>query len=164
MTADGSHFFEGNKIMDSIDLKLITTLYKNARTCTKDLAESVFLSSPATTARVEKLVNSEIICGFHADVDFEKIGAECMAVVTFAVKEDLPNSFKEFVMKNPHIIECFAVAGGNTHIMFVAFKKLKNLYKFVSELTPFGEVEVNIITDKIKSKCDADIEKLIIDG
>ena len=41
--------------MDSIDLKLITLLQKNARTPLKILANQVFLSSPATAARIEKL-------------------------------------------------------------------------------------------------------------
>ena len=47
--------------MDSIDLKLITLLQKNARTPLKILANQVFLSSPATAARIEKLEKEGII-------------------------------------------------------------------------------------------------------
>lgn len=42
-------------IMDKIDKKLITLLQNNARMPLKALAENVFLSSPAVSARIERL-------------------------------------------------------------------------------------------------------------
>ena len=47
--------------MDSIDLKLITALQENARIPLKNLAEKVYLSSPATAARIAKLEKDGII-------------------------------------------------------------------------------------------------------
>ena len=41
--------------MDEIDKKIITLLQQNARTPLKTLAEHVFLSSPAVSARIERL-------------------------------------------------------------------------------------------------------------
>ena len=41
--------------MDKIDKKLITLLQNNARMPLKALAENVFLSSPAVSARIERL-------------------------------------------------------------------------------------------------------------
>ena len=55
--------------MDAIDLKLITLLQKNARTPLKVLASQVFLSSPATAARIEKLENDGIISSYSANID-----------------------------------------------------------------------------------------------
>ena len=40
--------------MDRIDKKIITLLQKNARMPLKTLAEHVFLSSPAVSARIER--------------------------------------------------------------------------------------------------------------
>ena len=50
--------------MDKIDKKLITLLQNNARMPLKALAENVFLSSPAVSARIERLEKEEIIEGF----------------------------------------------------------------------------------------------------
>ena len=47
--------------MDKIDKKLITLLQNNARMPLKALAENVFLSSPAVSARIERLEKEEII-------------------------------------------------------------------------------------------------------
>ena len=41
--------------MDTIDRKILTILQQNARTPLKVIAEQVFLSSPAVSARIERL-------------------------------------------------------------------------------------------------------------
>ena len=41
--------------MDNIDRKILTILQQNARTPLKVIAEQVFLSSPAVSARIERL-------------------------------------------------------------------------------------------------------------
>ena len=50
--------------MDKIDFQLINLLKKDARMPLKDLAEKVFLSSPATAARLERLEKKGIISGY----------------------------------------------------------------------------------------------------
>ena len=47
--------------MDKIDKKIITLLQQNARMPLKALAENVFLSSPAVSARIERLEKEEIM-------------------------------------------------------------------------------------------------------
>ena len=41
--------------MDNIDRRILTILQENARTPLKAIAEQVFLSSPAVSARIERL-------------------------------------------------------------------------------------------------------------
>ena len=45
--------------MDKIDVKILSLLQENARYPLKFLAEKVFLSSPAVSARIERLENRE---------------------------------------------------------------------------------------------------------
>lgn len=47
-------------VMDKIDKKLITLLQQDARMPLKALAENVFLSSPAVSARIERLEKSRL--------------------------------------------------------------------------------------------------------
>ena len=57
--------------MDKTDLQILSILRENARTPLKAIAEKVFLSSPATAARIERLEKAGIIpilpqfFGFH---------------------------------------------------------------------------------------------------
>lgn len=47
--------------MDTIDRKILTILQQNARTPLKVIAEQVFLSSPAVSARIERLESAGYI-------------------------------------------------------------------------------------------------------
>ena len=60
--------------MDDIDRKILKILQDNARTSLKIIAEKTFLSSPAVSARIEKLEKDGIISGYHAMVDPMKLG------------------------------------------------------------------------------------------
>ena len=60
--------------MDDIDRKILKILQENARTSLKTIAEKTFLSSPAVSARIEKLEKDGIISGYHAVVDPMKLG------------------------------------------------------------------------------------------
>ena len=62
-------FLQEGENMDKIDYKLITLLHENARMPLKQLAERVFLSSPATAARLERLEKSGIISGYSVKVE-----------------------------------------------------------------------------------------------
>ena len=47
--------------IDAIDEKIIELMQKNARISIKDIAAQVYLSSPAVTARIERLEKNKII-------------------------------------------------------------------------------------------------------
>ena len=55
--------------MDKIDIKILSLLQENARYPLKYLAEKVFLSSPAVSARIERLEKQGIINGYHSSLD-----------------------------------------------------------------------------------------------
>ena len=58
--------------LDMIDEKIVELLQENARIAIKEIAAQVFLSSPAVTARIERLESKGIIKGYHATVDSDK--------------------------------------------------------------------------------------------
>ena len=49
--------------IDDIDRKILKLLQENARVSLKTIAEKTFLSSPAVSARIEKLERDGIIAG-----------------------------------------------------------------------------------------------------
>ena len=62
--------------MDDIDRKILRLLQSNARVSLKMIAEKTFLSSPAVSARIEKLERDGVILGYHALIDPIKLGAQ----------------------------------------------------------------------------------------
>ncbi len=50
--------------LDHVDCEILNLLSKNGRMSVKDLANEVFLSSPAASARVERLEKEGYITGY----------------------------------------------------------------------------------------------------
>ena len=55
--------------MDHIDREILQILQHNARASLKMIAEKTFLSSPAVSARIEKLEKDGIITSYQAQID-----------------------------------------------------------------------------------------------
>ena len=60
--------------MDRIDRKIIDILQKDARAPLKEIADRVFLSSPAVSARISRLENAGILTGYQAQINAPKLG------------------------------------------------------------------------------------------
>ena len=61
--------------MDRIDRKIIDILQTNARAPLKEIADRVFLSSPAVSARIAKLEKDGVLTGYQAQVAPLKLGS-----------------------------------------------------------------------------------------
>lgn len=130
--------------MDSIDLKLITLLQKNARTPLKILANQVFLSSPATAARIEKLEKEGIIGSYTANVDLKKAGFPIIAFIQLDLDPKLKPTFYPFIQSHPHVLECNCITGCYSQLIKVAFETTEALDAFIGELNSFGHTETQI--------------------
>ena len=83
--------------LDDIDIKILNQLRKNARTPMKELSALVYLTTPAVSARIDKLEKDGYIKGYHANLDLEKLGYGIKAFIMITVEpEDCPK-FYEFV-------------------------------------------------------------------
>lgn len=72
--------------MDQIDAKLIMLLQQNARVSLKELAKEVFLTTPAVSARIEKLEKEGIITGYSAKINTIKLGYHITAFVNLELQ------------------------------------------------------------------------------
>lgn len=134
---------EGEK-MDAIDLKIITLLQKNARMPLKLLAEQVFLSSPATAARIEKLERDGILESYTANINLKKAGFPIIAFVQLDLDPKLKPTFYPFIQAHPNVLECNCVTGRYSQLIKVAFETTEALDAFVGELNSYGHTETQI--------------------
>lgn len=131
--------------MDSIDLKIISLLQQNARMPLKQLAEQVFLSSPATSARIEHLEKEGIIKGYSAVVDSKKLGFPIIAYINLEVQPVQKPEFYPFITKHPNVLECSCVTGHYSMLIKVAFDSTEALDGFIGKLQTFGNTETQIV-------------------
>lgn len=130
--------------MDAIDKKLIGILQENARLPLKNIAEQVFLSSPAAAARISRLEKEGIIVSYSANIDLKKTGFPIVAFVHLDLDPKQKPSFYPFIRNHPNVIECNCVTGRYSQLIKVAFESTEALDTFVGEINNFGPTETQI--------------------
>ena len=98
------------KALDMIDEKIVELLQENARIAIKEIAAQVFLSSPAVTARIERLESKGIIKGYHAAVDSVNLGYKIKAFVNLDLEPVQKEEFYPFIESVENVIECNCLA------------------------------------------------------
>lgn len=147
-------------MIDKIDRKLITLLQQNARTPLKQLAGKVYLSSPATAARIEKLEKEGIISGYQANVDLKRAGFPIVAFVRVDLLPTQKPEFYPYICEHPHVLECYCVTGHYSQLLKVAFESTEALDSFINELQRFGSTETQIAFSNPKEPCGIGLEKI----
>ena len=133
------------RTLDSMDKRIIDILQKNARTPIKDIAKEVFLSSPAVSARIEKLEKSGIIIGYHAQINPFLFGYNIRAFINLEVEPNQKKEFYPFIQAIPNVIECNCVTGDYSMLISVVFQTTVQLDHFINELQNFGRTKTQIV-------------------
>ena len=141
--------------MDEIDQSILIQLQENARISMTELGKKIGLSTPATNERVKKLEEKEVITGYRATVDPEKLNKNVTAFILFDTKQG--NKFKDFCRKEPAVVECHRLAGQFSYLVKVVTESVKTLEQFIDATLPFGEPTTliklsSVVEDKPFSK------------
>lgn len=131
--------------MDEIDLKIIKELDKNARMTAKELAEIVFLSAPAVKSRIERLEELGIIEGYHAQIDYSKLGYLIKAYINLEMDPKLKPKFYPFIKSIDNVLECDCVTGTYSMLIKVVFKTTQELDAFIGALQKYGTTATQIV-------------------
>lgn len=131
--------------MDKIDYKIIKLLQENARYPLKHLAEEVFLSTPAVSARIEKLEEAGVITGYSAQLNPIKLGYNIKAFINLEMSPNQKTEFYPFIESCPNVLECNCVTGKYSMLIKVAYHTTLELDAFIGELQKFGNTETQIV-------------------
>lgn len=134
-----------NDHLDAIDKQIIEILEKDARTPVKDIAQAVFLTAPAVSARINHLVNEKYITGFHASLNPELLGYHIKAFINLEVEPKDKKEFYPFIKDCPNVIECNCVTGDYSMLLEVQFKSTMELDQFIGELQIYGRTKTLIV-------------------
>ena len=133
------------KALDTIDKEILKKLQENARIPLKDLSAEVFLTTPAVSARIEKLEKEGYIKGYHAEVDIEKLVYVFNAYIMITVKPEDIKKFYTFVGKQECVMECSHITGPYSMIVKAAFPSTVMLEVFLGKLQSFGKTETQVV-------------------
>lgn len=125
--------------------KILHLLQENARYPLKHLASKVFLSSPAVSARIERLEKSGIISGYHASVAPVSLGYHITAFINMALDPKRKPEFYPFIQACPNVLECNCVTGAYSMLIKVCFPSTMELDTFIGQLQKYGNTETQIV-------------------
>lgn len=131
--------------MDSTDLRIIKVLQEDGRISMKDLGKTVGLTSPAVSERVKRLEEDEVITGYRATVDPNKLNKSIKAFISLAIKAHNYKKFLEFAPDNNSIIECHHITGTDCMIIKVMVENMEELEKLIDDMKKFGDTQTNLI-------------------
>ena len=145
--------------LDKIDIQILNILQADARIQLKSLAEKVYLSSPATSARLDRLERDGYITGYHAQVDRPALGLHITAFINLALEPKEKPSFYPFIKESPCILECNCVTGEYSMLMKAAFHSTMELDAFINKLQQFGKTNTQIVFSTSVDPKGIDFEK-----
>ena len=131
--------------MDNIDRKILTILQQNARTPLKVIAEQVFLSSPAVSARIERLEAAGYILGYQAQLSCAAMGYQIKAFINLEIEPSQKPEFYPYIEGCPNVMECDCVTGDYSMFIKVCFHTTQELDQFINQLHRFGRTRTQIV-------------------
>lgn len=131
--------------MDTADKIILKALAENARTPVKGLAEKAFLSSPAVSARVDRLEKNGIIRAYHAELNLKALGYEILAFINLSIAPDKRSEFRTWIENCVNVMECHHVTGSYSLLMKAAFANTLEMESFVSKLQNYGSTQTQVV-------------------
>ena len=118
--------------MDEIDLKLLRLLQKFPHS-DQDPCSEVRLSSPAVSARIERLEKQGVIRAYTLDLDPLQLGHHILAYVHLDMQPAQKAEFYPFIAAIPNVLECNCVTGNYSMLIKVSFPSTQDLDGFIRE-------------------------------
>lgn len=131
-------------VLDRTDRTIIALLQKDGRVSNKALAAEVGIAPSTCSERVQRLRDSGVFRGFHAEVEPGALGIGLQALVVVRLRrhaEDLVNRFWDHAEEMPEVKAVYHLSGGNDFLCHVVVKDSDHLRRVaVSGFTSLPEV------------------------
>lgn len=131
--------------MDQMDRKIVQILQDNGRASLKEIAAETYLSSPAVSARINRLEKEGILGRYIAAPDLKKMGYHIQAFIQLDLSPKQKNDFYPFIENCKNVLECNCITGEFSMLIKVAYPTTTELDDFINELQNFGRTYTNIV-------------------
>lgn len=146
-------------LLDRADYKILACLQDNGRLTTQELAAKVSLSASQCSRRRARLEEQGYIRGYHADIDFEKLGYGFVALISVTVNNhNRENSerFAHLISQEAAILEAYELTGSMDYVLKVMVPGPTGLTSLINDtLLPHDSVQhINsaVVLETLKSR------------
>lgn len=133
------------KLLDPVNLRLLSELHGNPRLSMSELARRVGMSAPTVTERVQRLERSGVIVGFRMDVDPGVLGLPVAAFVRIRPGPGQLPKIAEVARRAPQVVECHRVTGEDCFVLKVHAPSIGQLEEILDQFLLFGQTTTSIV-------------------
>ncbi|MFN8526082.1 MAG: Lrp/AsnC family transcriptional regulator [Chloroflexota bacterium] len=131
--------------VDEVGWQLLQLLQQDGRMSHRELGRRVGLTAPAVAERVKRLEAAGVITGYHAHVDYERLGFGLTAVVRLAPRDRGSDGALRTVAASSEILECHRITGEDCYIMKIIAPSMRHLEKLLDRLMEHGDTTTSMV-------------------
>jgi Lrp/AsnC family leucine-responsive transcriptional regulator len=145
----GTSTEDTSKLLDSIGWNILRELQRNGRIPFAELGRRIGLSTPAVMERIHRMEEADILTGYRAEVNYEKIGYPILAFIRVSVVGDFMPRIMRTAEEAPEVLECHRVTGSDSFIMKVAVGSVDELQTLIDRMTPYVATTTSIVLSAV---------------
>ena len=130
--------------LDTISLRLLEELQRDARLSLAELGRRVGLSSPAVAERLQRLEAAGVIRGYHADVDPRALGYSLTVVIRIRPAPRELKKVADLARATPEVVECQRITGEDCFWMKAHVRDVGHMEELIDRFNPYGVTTTSI--------------------
>jgi Lrp/AsnC family leucine-responsive transcriptional regulator len=131
--------------VDPVNARLLGELQQDARVSVAELGRRVGLSSPAVAERIQRLEDSGVIRGYHADVDPRALGWALTAVIRIRPAPRELTKVADLARATPEVVECRRMTGEDCFILTAHLRDVEHLEQVIDQFVLYGVTTTSIV-------------------
>jgi len=133
--------------LDSIAWKILEELQRSARQSFAELGRKIGLSTPAVAERVHRLEEAGVITGYHAALDFAKLGLPIRVLVRLTIPGgELQITRTVTAIKElSEISRCHRITGDESFVIEADVVSIRHLETLIDRLSALGATSTSTI-------------------
>jgi DNA-binding Lrp family transcriptional regulator len=137
-----------------LDIEILKKLSSDSRISLRQLAKDLGNKSPVTIKNhIESLDDRGIIKNYGAQIDFEKIGYNIIALIELTISKGKMLEVEEEIAENPNIFAVYDITGEYDALILARFQNREDLSKMIKDIhtSPYVErTNTHIVLNVIK--------------
>ncbi len=136
---------DSEKLLDEVGWQLLRLLQEHARLSFKELGQRVGLSASSVAERIHRMEEAEILLGYHAEINLEKVGFPVMAFIRMSTPGQNSTRIAMLLRDMPEVLECYRLTGSEAFIMKVCVSSVKRLEILIDHLSQYGQPTTSLV-------------------
>ena len=141
--------------MDSIDVKIIRLLQKNARITASEISNEINMSVPAVSERLKKLEASGVIQQYTAIVNPRKLKKDLTAIMFISLERPkYADKFADAIKLEDEVLECHYLAGDYDYSLKIITENtftLQNLINRIKSVQGVQKTKTTVALSTVKN-------------